>query len=359
MSKNVEDLKSRLPRIIGLGSHTPARRGFTLNGFDPKRVKCAADLPPYLILGELDETGCQFLTTGWRASWQGGEKDTHFDVTYKGDEDRYEITQTWCGVHGGLTTYRAVHPLAQIIGLALYQQFPEGWDGKAKESLEGCYQLSYVRSRPGWPSVCHIPDGAFRVISFPVAAHDLKPVFECLSEAASMSLPFPFHAYARLIVQRVSYFEGHAPDWETTPLRLVESAIEDTGFPPLSMPQRTKEADGSAASTLEREVYVVFIAVPFAGLTDMLYGLRDPGGHMRYRDDPTRRFDLRPAVFPMGFAENMGVVAFWDGKRATRCAWVFRREEDGDISGQVQAAQQGPEVASSQIATVESISSQL
>ena len=354
MSNNLDDFRSGLPRVIALARHNPNRREFSTNGFDPRSVVSVTDLPPYLILGDLDESRCQFSASGWRARWCTLENDTHFDVTYKVQEHRYEIGQTWRGVNGGLAVYDARLPLSLVIAQGLYHEFPVGWDSRAKDLLEGRYQLSYVGHQKGWASICSIPDGASRVIAFPVAAGGLRSVLEGLS--AELDLPYPFRAYARLIVQGVNYLEGRAPAWTRDPLELSRCAIADTGFRPLIFPERGKGTDGSVAWTLLRELYVVFIDVYFAGLADMLERLRSPDSYLRYRDDPARRFDLQPVVYPLGLGDQVKSMSFRDREGSTRCFWTMQRTDGPDSVNQMKEAYEGYDLASSRITTVESIS---
>lgn len=71
---------SELPRSVHLFRHTPARARFSWEEWDPALVRSAGDLPPYLVLGDLDPTSFLHSANGWSARWQGTEDDTHFDV---------------------------------------------------------------------------------------------------------------------------------------------------------------------------------------------------------------------------------------------------------------------------------------
>jgi hypothetical protein len=287
-----------LPSAIGLARHAPNRRAFSTNSFNPSNVRSVSDLPPYLILGELDRAACQFSNAGWNARWQGCEDNTHFDVRYKAMESRFEIQQTWQGYDGGFSTSSASIPLSNLIGEALYAEFPSSWDDKAKEILQNRYQLAYMEHPKRAFSICYMPDGAFRMIALPIGIRNLRHVSDCLYHASTLGLPFSFNAYTCPLIQVVNYVEGQAPDWTSSPEIVFNSSVNDTGLIPRGLPVRENAEDGTAAWTLRREFYVIFIDVPFAGLTQMLELLRRPDGPLRYRTDPDLTFDLQPVVFP-------------------------------------------------------------
>lgn len=352
------ELRSRLPRTIGLGRHIPERREFCFDAFDPANVDSVSDLPPYLILGELDVASCHFSSTGWAARWQGRDCDTHFDVTYKRKEHRFEIRQIWCGLDGGFSTYPASVPLPKLIGMTLYMEFPEIWDTKAKEVFENRYQLTYISHQPDCASPCFIPDGAFKTIAFPIGAYSLKSVFDrLLSISDSHDLTYPFNAYSCPLFQAVNYLEGRAPDWTSEPDKVIKNSLLETGFVPLEPPVREKASDGTAAWTLRRETYVVFIGVPFAGLTDILERLCSPEGPIRYRSDAALQFEMQPVIFASGIEVTSESIFFWNREGTTRCFWAFRRDGETLNAGQmVQAAQQSQAISSSLITDVENIS---
>jgi hypothetical protein len=87
----------------------------------------------------------------------------------------------------------------------------------------------------------------------------------------------------------------------------------------------------TAAWTLRRRIYVVFVKVPFAGLTEMLERLRSPEGPIRYRTDRDLTFDLQPVVFPQGFELQVKSIALWDRGRTTRCVWLLQSDSDPKV----------------------------
>ena len=86
---------------------------------------------------------------------------------------------------------------------------------------------------------------------------------------------------------------------------------------------REEANDGSAAWTLRREIYFLFIVLPFAGLTDFLNRMATDNGPIRLASDPDLRFELRPVVVPAGFEIQTDSVALWDRARTTRSLLQF------------------------------------
>lgn len=141
MTHSLLDRQKELPRSIQLFRYAPNRVRFSWRDWDPRAVRCAEDLPQYLILGDLDPSTFQQSAIGWSARWQGTEDDTHFDVAYKADPGRWEIRQTWCSLDGGLSVFPTRMPLDKVIAQALYMQFPRSWDSAAKSQIESEYQI--------------------------------------------------------------------------------------------------------------------------------------------------------------------------------------------------------------------------
>lgn len=71
-----------LPASIQLFRYHPTRRAFAFDALDPARVTKAKDLPPYLVLGPLDESSFRASAAGWSASWRGAKRDTFLQIDY-------------------------------------------------------------------------------------------------------------------------------------------------------------------------------------------------------------------------------------------------------------------------------------
>lgn len=333
---NVDASSSRvgaIPELIGLCRAIPFRAESSIE-FDRTKVTCAADLPDYLMLGKLDHSACKFSKAGWSARWQGRENDTHFDIKYEAVADRYEIRQKWSGVDGGLSMYPARIPLGALISQSLYLNFPKGWDVAAKKLIESKYQVTYIEHPEQLPVVIGMPDGAMRAIAITLGAHQLRDFHNRLLDiTARCRFPFPVMAYARRIPQVINYVEGKAPAFTTEPMTLFIRSTQDIGIFPAAMPERQTAPDGSSAWTFQREPFVVFVLVPFAGLTALLHELQSSNGPIRNRGDDELAFDMQPILMPSPLEFLGQNLSFWDQGRTTRSTWIMRRDGQESLEG--------------------------
>ena len=360
MSRSLLDRQSGLPRSVPLFRYAPKRLRFSWRDWDPALVKSAADLPQYLILGDLDPSTFDRSASGWSARWQGTESDTYFNVAYKADVTQWEIRQTWCGLDGGFSLYPARMPLDKAIVQALYTQFPGNWDGAAKSQLETAYQVTVVRQQEDAYTFCGIPDGAFRTIIFPIAVRNLRPVQQWIQGLVKESpLTYPVTVDAKLVFQVLNYLEGKAPDWTTQEAVAFNQSVIETGLTPHGFPVREVANDGSAAWTLRREIYFLFIRLPFAGLTDFLERMTTANGPIRASFDPDLRFELRPMVIPAAFEIQTESVAFWDLARTTRSFLQFTSPNEEKVVPTAEQVIDAEQNAPITLAKIEAISGEV
>ena len=323
MSKIVE-MQALLPRTIWLVKHCPDRNDVRLAAFNPAQVSSVDDLPEYLILGSVDPSRCEFSDTGWYGRWQGLESGTHFEIKFCAVQERYEIRQTWCGVDGGLSWHPSRLPLSTLIPQTLYMSFPRGWDREAKKTLEDTYQLTYLEQPESLYSFCGVPDGAFRTIAFPVNIKHLRGVRKGLEDLAkTRNPPYPFSAEAKLVFQAVNYIEGKAPEWSRIDGTVFRHSLTDTGMVPHGLPVREVASDGSAAWTLRRDLYYLFVCLPFAGLNHFLELLASPRGPVRKQTDEPLRGELQPIILPAGIETQVERIALSDRGKTIRTTLVF------------------------------------
>jgi hypothetical protein len=358
MTHSLLDRQSELPRSVPLFRYVPERVRFSWKDWDPSIVRSGADLPQYLILGNLDPlTFEQSDSGGWSARWQGTEHDTHFEVAYKADTSRWEIRQTWFGLDGGFSLFPARISLDKVIAQALYTQFPRNWDGAAKSQLESAYQVTVVEQPENAYTICGIPDGAFRTIIFPIAVRNLRPMRQWLQDFVDESpLTYPITVEAKLVFQALNYLEGKAPEWTTQEAVAFNQSVVETGLAPQGFPVREVANDGSAAWTLRREIYFLFIGVPFAGLTDFLSRMASANGPIRTAHDPDFRFELRPIVIPAAFELQTESLALWDKARTTRSFLQFALPGEPKDVPTVEDVMEAERTASATLAKVEAIS---
>lgn len=313
-----------LPRLIPLFRYAPDRVNQPLRNWDPSAVRRAQDLPQYLILGQLDTSSFEITGDGWSAKWQGTEKDTYFQASFKAKESRIELHQFWLGLDGGWSSCSSKIPLDKFIPQGLYLEFPSNWESSAKQLLESEFQVSVVESPKGAYTFCGMPDGAFRIIAFPISVRNLRLFRQWLKDVIERDPPsYPISVEAKLLFQTINYIEGKAPAWTTSEAVLFKQAIDETGLVPFGLPVREEAKDGSAAWTLRREIYFLFIDVPFAGLTDFLERMSTTNGPIRKSTDPDFRFELRPIIFPAGLEVQTDSLGFLDKAGATRTFLKF------------------------------------
>ena len=358
MTRSPIDRQSELPSSVPLFRYAPDRVRFSWRDLNPALVRSAADLPQYLILGDLDPSTFECSAGGWSARWQGTEHDSHFEVLYKSASSRWEIRQTWCGLDGGTSFFPARMPLEKAIAQGLYTQFPRSWNEAARSQLESAYQLTVVEQPENAFSFCGIPDGAFRTIVLPVAVCNLRPMRQWIQDLVQESpLAYPITVEAKLVFQAINCIEGKAPAWTTQEAAAFSQSVVETGLAPQGFPAREVARDGSAAWTLRREIYFVFIGLPFAGLSDFLSRMASADGPVRTVSDPDLRFELRPIVTPAGFELQTRSLALWDQARTTRSFLQFAGPgEAGTVPGSEFVASVEP-AASTTLARLEAISS--
>lgn len=358
MTRSLLDRQAELPRSAPLFRYTPDRVRFSWQDWDPALVRSVEDLPQYLILGDLDPSTFQLSAGGWSARWQGKEDDTYFDVAYKAEMGRWEVSQTWCGLDGGFSTYPSRMPLDKLIGQTLYMQFPRNWDREAKSQLESAYQITIVEQPENAYTFFGIPDGAFRTIVFPIAVRNLRPVRQWIQDIVNESpLAYPITVEAKLTFQALNYLEGKAPKWTSQEAVAFNQSVVETGLAPQSFPVREEASDGSAAWTLRREIYFLFIGLPFAGLTDFLSRMVSANGPVRNATDRDFRFELRPIVIPGAFELQTESLALWDKARTIRSFLTFKPPGELNDVPKVEDVVATERLALSTLAKVEAISS--
>ena len=357
MTHSLLDRQSELPRSVPLFRYAPDRVRFSWRDWNPALVRSGADLPQYLILGDLDPSTFEQSVGGWSARWQGTEHDTHLEVVYKGDSSRWEIRQTWCGLDGGFSIFPARMSLDKVIAQALYTRFPRNWDEAAKSQLESAYQVTVVEQPEDAYMFCGIPDGALRTIIFPIAVRNLRPVRQWIQELVEDSpLAYPITVDAKLVFQALNYIEGKAPEWTAQEEVAFNQSVVETGLAPQGFPVREVANDGSAAWTLRREIYYMFIGLPFAGLTDFLRRMVRANGPIRTVADPDLRFELRPIVIPAAFEIQTESLALWDKARTTRSFLQFASPGQDKTVPTVEQVIDADKTAPATLAQIESIS---
>jgi len=122
------DRQSELPRSVPLFRDAPDRVRFSWRDWDPALVRSGADLPQYLILGDLDPSTFEQSAGGWSARWQGTNHNTHLEVAYNDVPARYPVQ----------TLETTTTPDEQVVDEAFfrkYQTMPEDTKKKIRKIL--------------------------------------------------------------------------------------------------------------------------------------------------------------------------------------------------------------------------------
>ena len=314
-----------LPRIVPLVRHIPGRIRFDWQRLNPATVSRATDLPRYLVLGPIDEDAFKRDSDGWEATWRTtDDSDGWLRIGFDSSTGLYRLQQSWRGIDGGLSQFPARMQLDQILAQGLYLRFPQSWDSSMKALLEARYQLGYNPQPADSHAFFGVPDGAFRTIAFIATAKDLRPIRKWIRDAIASHQPaFPVSAHAHLVVQVVNYVEGRAHGWTADAPRCYYQSLLDTGLAALAMPVREQASDGTAAWTIRRLTYAIFINVPFVGLTEFLHSIEAVDGFVRPIGGAPLRSEFRPVIFPQGLDVQAPSISTWDTERSALSTLVF------------------------------------
>ena len=325
----MSDSDSTLIPSIDLVSVTGnGRREFSFKDFSPKEVRRAQDLPPYLVMGRLDEKSFSQADGNWFARWQGTNPDTCLTVEYQLARSEYTITQYWHGINGGMSMYRDHIPLPVIVGQALNYEFPSEWDKRAAVEFSERYILTYIPRMKSMPSFFGIPDGFFTTIAIPVHIAALRKAIVAVSALCKdKDFTSPMYAQVHRTFQAINHIEGKASSSTVDGANLFIPNFVETGLLPLAMPVREVAADGSAAVTVRRFTYVVCINIPFSVLDFCLAWLGKNSNLIQHRDQlaaDSSSFSMQPFVMPAGIDALGGEVAYMDKEHTTRTVWNFK-----------------------------------
>ncbi len=316
--------QAALPRSIRLFRYIPERRPFTIAEFDPASVVWHGDLPPYLLLGPLDEASFERTAEGWTASYRGPESDTWLRICYHDEPGCYLFRQAWRGIAGPQAGAGGSLGLGKAIARFVLPRFPEEWDRELRDVASHAYQVRTLARSVGLPGFLGIPDGPFQSIACPVAVADLRRLRARLEKYAAATSPtFPISVEARLVHQSIAYLEGRAPEWTTVPAATFECSVADTGTVPLALPHRERTGDGVDAWRLDRVVYLVVVTVPFTAVQRVLAALAGRDMPVRRREDPPVRCEALPLVAPPGIELQCKSLLLWDDERTTCTTLLF------------------------------------
>lgn len=233
MPESPLELQDALPKYLQLLRYGPTRSRFSRDSQRAAAVRTPGDLPPYLILGNLDEDTFRVSSSGWSARWQGSEQETYFEANFIADQTRYEFHQIWRGIDGGYGFCSSEASPEEAVVRCPFLKLPPAWESALKTELEGKYHLSFIERPEKIVTPFCSPDGFFFTIAFPVAVHDIRRFQSLIQEIAARSaLSYPVSVAAKRVLQVVNYPEGKAPAWTTDPFTVFKRSLVETGLIP-------------------------------------------------------------------------------------------------------------------------------
>lgn len=307
--------------------HIPQRHGPALRDVVAHEVSRPDQLPPYLMLGERDDSSFRCSQEGWSIDWRGREPDTCLTWEYRHSNDTSVVSQRWRGIDGGVATCRAGMPMAQVVG-GLYLPFPVAWDRAAHSLHESNFRLLYLEEPEQAETLCGIPDGAFRTVVVPLCANQVGGfAARWRAWAVRPRLPFPVTTHLTRIRCDAAYLHGHHGVGGETAAWLMDRCERQTGVRPACPPERVYALGDHPAWEIERSVPCAVITAPFAGLSETVLGLEDlglltPSGEpFRLRDD--RPDGAEPLILPTALCAG-AILTVWPDDRSMGLRWTLQ-----------------------------------
>ncbi|MFN3566410.1 MAG: hypothetical protein ACK4V1_10570 [Burkholderiaceae bacterium] len=319
---DVDSLDAAVPLV----HHIPQRDGPSLRQVVAAAVTAPAQLPPYLMLGRRDDASFRADADGWSIAWRGMEPKTAFEWRYERATDTNRLSQTWCGLDGGIAVYTAHTPIERAIG-TLYQPFPQNWDAAAQSLHSSHFWLAYMPEPGNARSFVGFPDGAFKTIVVPLCADRVERFAgDWIRRVWTANLPVPVSTHLMRIRCDAAYVHGcHGigADDAAMPLARCE---RQTGRRPDVAPAHVRVLDGRPAWEIERHLPCAVITVPFAGLTAALLMLDDVGVLTGSREPFALRDDrpdgAAPLVLPAAVGNGLQIT-LWPRDRSMRVRWTL------------------------------------
>jgi len=327
MSTVETDRPASLPRRLPLIRHQPARRPFDWAGFRPEAVRAAADLPPYLVMGPLDEGSFRSDAERWCGRWLGPEPSTRYELSFDRTRSRYAVSLAWRGIEGTATEWPVDRGFVDAALRGLVFGAVPAWDEEAKRQLEADWQIEYLPQPKEIHPFIGLPDGLFRTILLFVPAREIRSVRDRLGAwLSSATPPYPVSVDLRLLRQVVNYVEGKAPAWTAHPSECFRRNVEGTGLFAAALPEREVRADGVAAWTIRRSCYALSIQLPFPAVVPVVERLAVDLGLVRPKLGDPVGAEMLPVVIPALYDTHASGLGVWDAGQTTRSTIAFERE---------------------------------
>lgn len=330
MNSSPIELLKDLPDLIALPRYVPERPSYRKTALE--QVRSPEELPPYMLLGQLDRRTFRSTEDEWAARWVGERSDTYVEARVDRSKRWLELSQTWRGLYGG-TSYMPADGFGRAVQ-GLYMGFPALWDNEAKARLEEQYWLKYLRQDKESLSMAGVPDGGFKTICVPLPVYRLQDCWNCLvALAGGAEFQTPFMTRLDLRMGAVNYVTSKSPTWTAKPMELFLRTFDAVGLTPIEMPKLETAKDGSSAMTVRRWVYIAHVGVPFAGLFGMVDALASCG-LIRERDGADRSTTADGIEFDAfigGPSLDIGTeaVQWFDEPQSRRVYYLLSASADG------------------------------
>lgn len=311
--RNYDDLFE----IALINSRPCGNERFDWVNFKANQVKESKDLPPFLIFGPLDEGTLVVNEEGWFAQWRDAQQQAKLTVNWRKNTGMYSISQVWMGIEGSAVEVPDSQSFANALASLYEDGFPKAWEQKAKEYFESKYHVSWLNSPDNLSYMFGLPNGTFRVLEFPVLIKNIRNAQKILEHISEGKPDYGFFALAQLTPQKIFYEVGKAPDWTNDIGLVLTQSIGETGLIPTEIPQREK-IDGHDYNVLIRQVVMLQISIPFAGLESMLKQLSEtPMPIVSTKEMPLRR-ELTPVILPPNLDEVTDSFTVSDGNQGIK-----------------------------------------
>jgi hypothetical protein len=258
---------------IYLSRHIPIRREYPEVPLG--NVRAPTDLPPYLFLGPLDESGFISSENGWNATWKRDEA-TWFHIDYDRKADGLTCRDCWKGLDGHFSGMHGgdLKKLARIHFLAPFSE----WEDLAAKTFQERWNINYCKPEKTDVIIAGMPDGLMKTLILPVQANWLPVLRQTFAGFLNdAQIDFPVGGFVTLLDGGVWYSEQGNPHWVRSPEELLKRTADATGLPPVGQPERECANDGNAGRKVRRSCFAAFIHVPFAGLGTLLNRLGEAG----------------------------------------------------------------------------------
>lgn len=317
---------SDLFQIAVINSKPQGRAPFDWVGFDPQNVQSPNDLPAYLLFGPLDASSFICTAGGWHAEWKDSSQKAKVVMTWTQASSLYSISQSWDGEPGSSVEAASNVSLFQALAALYKDGFPSNWDERAKVKAESAYHITWLEAQKENTVIFAAPDGVFRTVSFPVMVKNIRNARAILQKIADKGLPFGFFATATLVGQEIEYKVGTAPDWTRDIAACITQSIGEIGLIPLAIPERM-EKDGGEYVALSRDVMMLNIHVPFAGIFPMLSELSETPMPVVGKNEAPIRRELLAFVAPQGISGELNGFTIEDAQQGINVSYKFLAPE--------------------------------